>query len=176
MTSSTDKKQDQKIKQIEKELADARANNDQAKAEFLRRKFNEIQYGNPDGPTPIDPEPKPTPQPSTGNFTKDGVQIPIQILEGGVEISNVTVERSIHDQSNEKNIQRDSIYASPSKYGSDTVNFATFGYLIFNLTKPDGAVFKRLGGDHTDNAKKQGKCYGIGLQINPGKNATPLLE
>src|SRR6476661_4176197 len=116
MTSSTDKKQDQKIKQIEKELADARANNDQAKAEFLRRKFNEIQYGNPDGPTPIDPEPKPTPQPSNGN---------------------VTEERSIHDQSNEKNIQRDSIYASPSKYGSDTVNCATFGYLRFNLTKPD---------------------------------------
>lgn len=134
-----------------------------------------VEYDKKHSPPP--PEPKPEPNPDNSqNKDKNGVIIMAKIKAGGETVSEVEVERSVHNQSNEKNIQRDSIYAKPNKFTKNkTVNLATVAYIKTKLTKSDQIDFKRCGGKHSDSGAKQGRCYPVGIMVNLGKPTTGYI-
>jgi len=136
--------------------------------------------GGGDVPEPK-PEPKPTPGPDNppeptpegGNIDENGVQIQAKIKRQLVKGS--TVERSVHNQSNEKNIKRDSIYGVPKTSKENVSNIATVFYINTKLSGKDQVDSKLLGGKHSDSDSKQGCCVPVGILIDPGKPSKGFL-
>lgn len=113
---------------------------------------------------------------ATGNKAGDGVVIMAQIMPGGQQVTQFEVERSVHNQKHEKNIQRDSILGVPKMSKVKNVNIAQWMYFQAWLTADDQFDMKRCGGQHSGNGEgnkeKQGRCYPVGLMVKPGKSTT----
>lgn len=107
---------------------------------------------------PITDQPKPT----------GSIQLIYPQKQGGQVVSKTTYERSTHNQSNKKNIPRDSFYSDPKSYFT-AANAQIAGYFNVDFNVDDELSFKILGGGHSDDNPKEGRCYAIGVHIYPGK-------
>lgn len=107
------------------------------------------------------------PQPTTGNE----IQLVYPAKQGGQVVTKTKFERSKHNQSNKKNIPRDSFYSNPKDFFK-AVNAQLGGYFNIDFNDDDQFCWKILGGGHGDDNPMAGRCYAVGLNFEPGKPTT----
>lgn len=134
----------------------------------------------PQPPADTTPQKPPTEvvQPPADNTLPPVVEGEIALVypakKNGQVVTAIKYERSKHNQSNKKNIPRDSFYSDPKNYFSATsAQLATYMNVTYKVA--DQVSWKILGGSHGDKNPEAGACYAIGLKITPGKETKPHI-
>jgi hypothetical protein len=140
---------------------------------FITRKIWESKQAPPPVEPPVEPPTEPPVEPPT---TGDGSSIALvyPAKTGGQVVAKTEYKRSTHNQSNQKNIPRDSFYSVPKDFFKAS-NAQIAGYFNVDFQREDELSFKILGGGHGDDNPEAGRCYAIGINIDPGKATVPHI-
>jgi hypothetical protein len=104
----------------------------------------------------------------TGELDKFGVKKIHKDAPNAKWYDKVTYKRTMNNQSNEKNIPRDTFIID----GVEIMNKEITSYQKIDFIKEDQVSNKFDGGTHSDSVAKQGRCYGVGVK----SDGTPHLE
>jgi hypothetical protein len=121
-------------------------------------------------PTTEPPTTPPVEQPTTTG----SIQLVYPAKQGGQVVSKTEYKRSTHNQSNQSNIPRDSFYSVPKNFFKAS-NAQIAGYFNVDFQREDELSFKILGGGHGDDNPEAGRCYAIGINMDPGKATVPHI-
>lgn len=136
---------------------------------FKTHPFPPQEEGDGDKPEPEEPQ-----EPDQPNTDSSQVTLVYPAKQGGQVVKDVEYKRSTHNQSNQKNIPRDSFYSKPKNYFK-AANAQIAGYFNVDFKREDELSYKILGGGHSDSNAKAGACYAIGVNIDPGKATVPHI-